>query len=706
VALARHLFSRSRSPSSDGRVLDALDSIPEGFALWDADDRLIACNRKYKEMFFPGNPDAVQRGAPFEDLVRRFAESKRGVQAHQDPEAWVTQRLRSHQQCGEPMEQQLSDGRWILSAEHRTLAGCVVSLHTDITKLKRAEAELEKAHQRLTFHVQNSPLAVIEWDRNLRLQRWSPQAERIFGWTAQEVLGKHPREWSFVHERDVGAVQATMTALRHGATPRTMSRNRNYTKDGRLLVCEWYNSALIDEGGALVSVLSLVQDVTESDYLSRELAYHATHDPLTGFVNRREFEARLTRALESTREDGKTHALCYLDLDNFKVINDSCGHLAGDEMLRQLGRVLPRVMGEHDTLARIGGDEFAVLVTECTVERARSIARGLRACIDEFRFPWEGKNFGIGVSIGVVPVRADSGTVADLLSTADAACYVAKATGGNRIHVHREGDEDTSRRRGEMQLVSRIRWALEQDRFELYFQPIVPVDRSERPERRYELLLRMHGDDRELVSPGGFLATAERYNLAPKLDRWVVSHAFAWLSAHPDHLRELAHCGINLSGHSLTDEYFLDFLIERFQETHIPPEKICFEITETTAVANLGAALHFMETLRGLGCRFALDDFGTGMSSFAYLRTLPVDFLKIDGTFVKNIATDPIDMAMVKTINELGQAMGKQTIAEFVENAAIFEKLKLRHMGVDFAQGYYIGQPQPLHTMRQLHAVR
>lgn len=552
----------------------------------------------------------------------------------------------------------------------------------------------------------NSPLAVIEWDRDLRVQRWSPRAEAIFAWRAREVLGQRADGWRFVHEADAARAAQAMRELLEGQTPRSVVRVRNYTKDGRVRVCEWYHSTLVDEHGELVSILSLVQDVTDVPRHSDDLAHRATHDPLTGMVNRWEFERRLESLLQSTREAGHQHALCYLDLDYFKEINDTCGHLAGDELLRELGRALPHGIREQDTLARIGGDEFALLLPECTLEEAQTAAATLRRIVEELRFSWEGKSFRIGASIGVAPVRADSGNLLDVLRAADSACAVAKATGGNRIHIQQDGFQQVTQRRGDPVLVSQIRRALDEGGFELHFQPIVALDVTERPGRRYELLLRLRREDAEPLRPGDFLPAAERYNLAPRLDRWVIDRAFAWLTGHPDHLRDLMYCGINLCAQSLTDEYFLDFVIERFQESHVPPERVCFELSETAAASHLSAALHFIETLRGLGCHFALDHFGTGMTSFAHLRRLPVAFLKIDGSIVKNIAHSPIDLATVKSINELAQVMGKQTIAQSVENETVLEALKLHHVRLDFVQGHHLGHPQPLESMRQLHAVR
>lgn len=463
-------------------------------------------------------------------------------------------------------------------------------------------------------------------------------------------------------------------------------------KDGSLL---WVRQTARAVSGAdnHPTILLVCEDITEAHRLSASLSYQASHDTLTGLYNRREFERRLRRLLKSIPEQPSAHALCYLDLDQFKVINDTCGHAAGDDLLKQLGAQLQKQVRPQDTLARVGGDEFAVLVTDCTADEAMQVADTLRKTIAEFRFVWHGRGFGIGVSIGLVPLSVADGSVSGALRMADTACYTAKDKGRNRIHVYHEGDTELLRRHREMRWVNQVQWALEENRLELYFQPIVPLAGTD-SRRHYELLLRLRDERGRLVTPGQFLPAAERYNLATPLDRWVVHSMFTWLRKHPDQLAALHLCSINLSGHSLGDEAFLHFLSNQLKEEGILPDKICFEITETAAIANFGVAIRFIEQLRGLGCRFALDDFGRGLSSFAYLKTLPVDFIKIDGLFVKGILSDTVDLAMVKSINDIAHVMGKQTIAEFVENTAMFTCLQ--ELGVDYAQGYGIGAPQPL----------
>jgi len=449
-----------------------------------------------------------------------------------------------------------------------------------------------------------------------------------------------------------------------------------------------------DEIGALGAAFNSM--TTRLSGLVEDLEYQASHDALTALVNRQEFERRLQRVLETARAEQVEHALCYLDLDQFKVINDTCGHVAGDELLAQIGMVLRGQVRERDTLARLGGDEFGVLMEHCSLAQAERVAKALREVIAGFRFLWEGRSFDVGVSVGLVSITEVSESIADILSAADRACYAAKDEGRNRVHVYREGDAELARRHGEMQWATRIPQALDEHRFHLVFQPIVPLDSGVSEGEHHEVLIRMEDEEGHIVLPGAFLPAAERYNLSVKIDRWVTGKALEWLEGDSKRLGNLFLCTINLSGLSLGDEEFLKSIIRQFDRTNIPPEKICFEITETAAIANLFNATRFMKALKELGCRFSLDDFGSGLSSFAYLKNLPVDFLKIDGVFVKDIVDDPIDLAMVKSINEVGHAMGKRTIAEHVENEAILETLKLPEIRVDYVQGYGIARPQPI----------
>jgi PAS domain S-box-containing protein len=468
----------------------------------------------------------------------------------------------------------------------------------------------------------------------------------------------------------------------------------------------------------------------------RRLSWQASHDPLTELVNRRGFEQRLEQAVISAKTSNHQHALCYLDIDQFKIVNDTCGHLAGDELLRQVSTLLRTELRKTDILARLGGDEFSVLIYlrktdilarlgsdefglllyQCPLEPAQQIANMLRERIYEFRFVWEDNTFSISVSIGLVVLNADTQNLASVLSAAYAACYAAKNKGRNRVHVYQLDDSELAQQRGEMQWVSRITKALQENHFRLYSQRIVPIAQTERKSEHCEVLLRLEEETGKIVSPMAFIPAAERYQLMHLIDRWVISTLFAHLGQQYQdwHCSKLQNWpslyAVNLSGASINDEQFINFVQEQFALCRIPPSIICFEITETVAITNLGKAAQFMSELKALGCHFALDDFGSGMSSFAYLKNLPVDYLKIDGVFIKDIVTDAmpslcqasrtavneatIASEMVEAIARIASVMGIQTIAEFVENDSILVKLKA--LGVDYAQGYGIGKPCPL----------
>jgi diguanylate cyclase (GGDEF)-like protein len=431
--------------------------------------------------------------------------------------------------------------------------------------------------------------------------------------------------------------------------------------------------------------------------MARQMAYQASHDSLTGLINRRTFEAYLGRVLSSAKRENTHHVLCYLDLDQFKIVNDTCGHMAGDNLLRQLTVPLNARVRTTDILCRLGGDEFGVILQNCSIDKARQVAEDLRHAIKDFRFTWEEKTFELGVSIGLVPITADSGRPDEMLSAADAACYVAKAQGRNRIQVYRPDDTAVVQRHGEMQWVHRVIRALAEDRFCLYHQPIMPLATQNRGEIHAEILIRMVDEQGALVPPMAFIPAAEHYYLMPAIDRWVIRTALGVMAQTRQTTSRHAapRCfAINLSGQSLCDDEFLEFVTTQLQQNDVDAEQLCFEITETAAISNLSRAIHFMTTLRAIGCRFALDDFGSGLSSFAYLKQLPVEYLKIDGSFVREMLDDPIDCAMVDSINQIGHVMGIRTIAECVENDAILAKLQA--LGVDYAQGYGIARPAPL----------
>jgi diguanylate cyclase (GGDEF)-like protein/PAS domain S-box-containing protein len=460
------------------------------------------------------------------------------------------------------------------------------------------------------------------------------------------------------------------------------------SKNNKEYSIEFNISPILDSNGYLHGSVVVFRDVTEMRTLSTKLSYQASHDTLTGLVNRREFEKCINNALNSARKQNKVHVLCFMDLDQLKVINDTAGHKAGDEMLKQIANKLPPVLRGSDVLARIGGDEFGVLLESCDLASAMVLAEKFRITINEDRFSWGNNSYDISISIGLVLVDADSGDLSDVLGAADAACMLAKENGRNRIEQFTADSEVLIKRRNETRKMQDITRAIEQDQFVLYCQEIKAINDKENELPFYEILVRMKNDDGEIIPPMSFIPAGERYNLMPELDKHVIKKVF---EIYPKLSAIQPQLSINISGQSIGDELFLDYVCDIIQSSSIPHSLICFEITETAAIANMSTAIMFVERLRDLGCKFALDDFGSGLSSFGYLKKLKVDYLKIDGSFVRDIVHDSIDLAFVEAIHRIGEMMKIRTIAEYVENQNTLDKI--HEIGINYAQGYYIGKP-------------
>ncbi len=534
---------------------------------------------------------------------------------------------------------------------------------------------------------------VITTDIKGNIQFLNSVAEQLTGWKIEETEGKELNEIFKTYNEitNLETENPVAQCLREKSTIELTHNTVLITKSGEHIAIEDSAAPIRNQDDEIIGVVLVFHDVTAARKLSQQLSYQAQHDMLTDLINRREFENRLSRSIIQAQEKHFEHAMLYMDLDQFKIVNDTCGHVAGDELLRQITSLLQFNMRQRDTLARLGGDEFALLLEHCGPEEALKISEHLCQTIQEFRFIWEDHSFSVGVSIGLVPINKDSVNLSSVLSIADSACYSAKDAGRNRVHSYKEDSATVTKRHGEMQWVTRINRGLDLNQFILYHQEISPIGTRVCNDRHFEILIRMQDESGNIISPGAFLPAAERYNLMPTLDRWVVGAGLKSLSNRAN-IDDLGICSINLSGHSVGDNNFLEYVISCIDESKIPPEKICFEITETATIVNLTSATRFIKALKNKGCLFALDDFGAGMSSFLYLKNLPVDFLKIDGGFVRDIVHDPMDLALVKSINDIGHVMGMQTIAEFVESEEILEKL--RSIGVDYAQGYYLAKPK------------
>lgn len=565
-------------------------------------------------------------------------------------------------------------------------------LRAEVNERKLVQQQLVAEKERAQVTLYSIGDGVISTDIEGIIDFLNPVAEKLTGWNLEEAKGKSLEAvFNIVNEATrEQCVNPVVRCIRENKTTSLANHTILINKQGEDVAIEDSAAPIRNESGNIVGIVLVFHDVTQARRLTHELNFQATHDPLTELSNRREFERCLQRAMTSAYENSVKHAMLYIDLDQFKIINDTCGHVAGDELLRQVSVVLKKPLRDGDTLARLGGDEFGVLLKNCQLNNASQVANRICKLIKEYLFIWEGKNFHIGASIGLVPITQETKTLVDIMSAADLACYTAKEHGRNCVHVVDSLDTEVVARKSELLWVGRLRDAIEKDLFVLYSQKITEVNATSNISH-VEILLRLKEGDK-IIPPDVFIPAAERYNLMPEIDRWVINATFK----HFSNKEGVSHwkVAINLCGESMCDESLIEYIKEQQSKYHISPKNVCFEVTETAAIANLNKAALFMKKLKSVGYSFALDDFGCGMSSFAYLKNLPIDYLKIDGVFVKDIVDDPIDFAMVKSINEIGHAMNLKTIAEFVENDAILGKLE--EIGVDYAQGYGIGYPEPL----------
>ncbi len=578
----------------------------------------------------------------------------------------------------------------VIDAHDKTLG--YILIVRDVTERNRINQSLIYEKERIQVTLESIGDGVITTDMNGEITYLNPVAEQLTGWNRAKAINTPLKEvFKLVNEHTRHpVVDSVQRCLDEGRSIELSKNILLINKNGAEFSIQDSASPIRNSAGDMNGVVMVFHDVTKSSQLSKNLDWQASHDSLTKLYNRYEFEQRLKAAFLLAQESNAVHSMLYIDLDQFKIVNDTCGHIAGDELLRQLAQLLQKKIRDRDTFARLGGDEFGVLLENCDITKAETIANNLKKTLEDFRFSWDNKSFTIGMSIGLVPITHESENITNILKLADVACYAAKDSGRNRIHVYKPDDAELVKRQGEMQWVGKINHALDNDRLCIYCQPIIPLNTTKYSTSHYEILVRLLDDDDSLISPMAFIPAAERYNLMPAIDLKIIQTVFSMLKATPLNDGIIT---INLSGHTLTDDSCLNKILEMLESSPISTDRICFEITETAAIANLSRAIYFIEEVRSFGCSFALDDFGSGLSSFSYLKNMPVDYLKIDGMFVRDICNDPVDFAMVQSINQLGHVLKIKTIAEYVENTAI--KNKLMEIGVDYVQGFGIEKPRP-----------
>jgi diguanylate cyclase (GGDEF)-like protein/PAS domain S-box-containing protein len=596
--------------------------------------------------------------------------------------------------------------RWFSVVAYRPAPGQFATIVEDITERKRAQEEMQAQHEQLRVTLHSIGDAVITTDNAGRVQYLNPVAERLTGWRDADARDRaleavyHP-----VDEVSREPLPNPVAACLAGSPP-PPATDAGDTAAGTeaphaVLASRHGSEAGIEQtvapiraaDGRVLGAVLVFRDVTDRRRMAREMSYRATHDALTGLVNRSDFESRLHHALRLAHADGSVHALMYVDLDQFKLVNDACGHAAGDQLLRQVAALLKQCVRSRDTLARLGGDEFGVILQFCSIEQGQRVAQQICERMDEFRFAHGERRFRVGASVGLVPLDSRWPTAASAMQAADAACYAAKEAGRNRVHAWFDADESLRLRSGEMQWVARLEQAVDEDRFELFAQRIQPI-RAVDSGLHCEVLLRLRGPDGRLVAPGAFLPAAERFHIATRIDHWVVRRVVDWMAHRRESLAHVDVLAVNLSGQSISDPAFLRLVNEIVDAARFDARKLCFEVTETAAITNMADATAFVDAMRERGIRFALDDFGAGASGFSYLKTLKVDYLKIDGQFIRDLQADPIDRATVRCFRDVAATLGTRTIAEFVENEAT--AALLREIGIDYGQGYLYHVPEPI----------
>ncbi len=665
------------------------ESMHEGLAV--ERDGIRLANARFAELLGAASPAALT-GRAVPDLVHPDFAALLGA---------LLQRHRAGEAASPRLEVEVprtggAVGRVELSFERLSYEGAQALLVSAVEMSPAQQRVEQRVHASAWEALDALGEGVITTDLGGRIVYVNRAAEELLGRAAREALGRTlPEVLDLVEEGDrkslgdpVRQCLTTGGRVHIGRRGMVIAGSGEGERSFELSV-----SPLRDAAGDVAGTVIALRDVSDLRGLTRQMSYQASHDALTGLVNRREFERRMQESLDDAHASGSRHVLCYLDLDRFKAVNDECGHTAGDGMLREVAGLIKEGVRDSDTVGRLGGDEFGILLAGCPLEKARQIADDVVRKVADYRFVWKDKIFTIGMSVGLVEISRESGSLEDAIGAADSACYVAKKQGGH-VHVYSARDEAAARGRGEIQWLQRLQVALREGRFELHAQPIVAVDEQAGVGPGLEVLLRLRDESGSAATPAEFMVAAERYRLMPHVDRWVVQTALAAFARGVLKLPPGRSLCINLSGQTLGDGSFLEFVVECLDRTGVAPDRVCFEVTENAVITNIDHARRFIGVLHGMGCQFALDDFGRGLSSFANLKNLQLDYLKIDGYFIRNLATDSVNQAMVTAMIKLARSLNFQVIAEHVEDATAQDSAC--RMGVDYLQGWQMGRPQPL----------
>ncbi|MEL6963921.1 MAG: EAL domain-containing protein, partial [Pseudomonadota bacterium] len=690
IATSRDMTEHLEAERARRRFQDAIEHLADGYALFDEHERLTAYNESYGRIHAPSTPN-FRLGVSFEAIIRGRVKISAIHDAVGREEAWIEERLRSFRSESYIGDFRVEGGRWLHVHNRRTADGGILLMVTDVTESKRIEEALAHSQTRFKDFTDLATDWFWEQDTEGRFSYYSDSFESITGWRIPDILGKTSLETFSQYVMADPTWLALWQEQQSIGIDRTVEFEHDLpTADGRTLRVSTTFRPIKNAAGVIVGYRGAAKNITAAHGLERQLEHQANHDALTGLPNRRSFERHLEQAIRANAEGRRPSTFCFIDLDQFKVVNDTAGHLAGDRLLQQVATLLASKIRKGDVLARLGGDEFGLLMRDCSLRRARNMAKRLLMELNDDRFFDGDSVFEIGASIGVTSIQSTPDSdLGRIMAEADLACYAAKDEGRNRVQVYQDDDHQLSQRREEMSKASLIRWALDEDRFDLFAQPISPLCHRGEGGERYEILLRMVLTDGTLLEPGHFIFAAEHYGLMIKIDRWVIRQSLLQLAE-----RQNDQVNINLSGLSLNEADTVEFIKGLLLSSPVNPQNVCFEITETAAIRCLSKTKCLIDELKQIGCRFALDDFGSGLSSFNYLKQLPIDYLKIDGSFTRDILSDKHSRTMVEAVHQVAKSLNLKTVAEGVETTEALETLQ--SIGIDFVQGFAVGRPAPL----------